>query len=159
MPAPYNCFLSFPPFSSFFFYSIPFCSLFSKCPPLPPPFLVPSVSVFIPSSVISPLRILSCVGWVYLPSPWPCLHLCRLSFLIGVSLCQPPPPPSPSFPLISSVLYLREETGIRQTASPSLCIGLISLRSLQLFVSSSCSCCHAVSFWRNQAVVVVHKVK
>lgn len=33
MPAPYNCFLSFPPFSSFFFYSIPFCSLFSKCPP------------------------------------------------------------------------------------------------------------------------------
>lgn len=51
----------------------------------------------------------------------------------------------------SPILYLREETGIRQTASLPLCIGLNSVRVSRLFIPSSCSCCHAASLWINQA--------
>lgn len=99
----------------------------------------------------------------------PCLLLWRLSFLIGISLCQLSS--SACFPLLpthrlhlcfssptSPILYLREETGIRQTANLPSRIGLISLRLPRLFMSSSCSCCHAVSFLINQAAVA-HKVK
>lgn len=93
----------------------------------------------------------------------PCLLLWRLSFLIGVSLCQLSSSacfffsPSSHRPHLflssptSPILYLREETGIRQTASLPLCIGLNSVRVSRLFIPSSCSCCHAASLWINQA--------
>lgn len=131
----------------------------------------PDLSFFIPSSVISTMRIISCFsllrhGLSYFSMR--CLLLWQLSFLIGVSLCQllssACPPSSSHRPHLwlssptSPILYLREETGIRETANLPLRIGLLFLRVPRLFISSSCSGCHAVSVWLNKAVVA-HKVK